>query len=205
MTPATASLSKDRTELVESQLKSGEEILWVGTCINRRGRACNPAGPALTAVLIAGSVVLFGIFLLRTFGLPLLVFCAVVTPILWYRSVPRSRTTYHRKRANYVLTNRRLFTCSRLYRTTKIRTLPLDQLTKVHVVPKSERRLTLLFMSADPGAILPGKPFVGFRLIRDSGQVLSILRGMKPSLVVEHSAYTGKTSIRPKRFRSRSN
>ena len=185
MTRSTmAALDKDTEKLVVHQLKSGEEVVWAGTCIDRKGRACSVRGPAGSAATGAFFGLILSLFLGAWFGLDFQFSAPVAVPILAYLVSRGSVKAFHRKGGAYVLTDRRLFVCSKLYSTTKVRSLPLECLESVSVVKKPYNRITLHFANVNKERSSAGKPFLSFRLIRDSDPVVNLLSRDRPSLRV---------------------
>lgn len=171
-------------KLAGDELKPGESIFWSGWPVTRRGNRWNEGGPVMAVFAGALIGIAVGVVIIRLFG--------INSPIVLMLTMPlgavffgRGSSSRHRKRmAIYALTDRRVFSCSKLYRTVHVRTLPLNQLASVVVDYRDHDRHTVLFHSSFPDGGDAERPYLRFRLVSNKKWMLALLRDLRPDVTI---------------------
>jgi hypothetical protein len=184
---------KSEVALVQQELKPGETLLWSGCCKGKRRDRCRASGP-MSGVVFGGIVgFILGILLLRIFApnAPAILLVTVPLGSLWLAR--GSSAEYRKDAAVYALTDRRVFSASKLYRTVKTATLPLDHIGSIRIDYRDYHRHTLHFHARMPNGSDSPKPSLRFRLVRNDDGVLPHLRRIKPDVVVKPTPPIEKT------------
>ncbi len=176
-------MEQDLREVVISELKADEQLLWQGTCTSRMGQQ-NKAGLLSSALVLTIAGILLGSFLSALFlgtGVPAL---SVVTIPLLLLFLPRmlNSSAYRKKRTAYAVTDRRVLVIRDLFRNRQIRMIPIENVANIQLLSfgTHQQRGTLKFRAGTnrPDQYLrqsPGRTDLTFFMIRSPEQVRDLV------------------------------
>lgn len=125
-------MATELSEVLTAELRDGEKVLWRGRCLSRLGKQSKDTGPVGTAIVGALVGVIPGIFISVKLASPvpmaLGLIAGIVLSIAFYRN---PGANYRKSRTLYGLTNRRVIVIQDLDRNRKVRSLPLEYISRI--------------------------------------------------------------------------
>lgn len=177
----------DPDPLVLNELKPGETLIWSGGCKGKARDSCRASGPIGSA---AGGAILgfiLGILVIRIFAPNTPAVLLVSMPLGALVFVRGSAAGYRKLAAVHALTNRRLFSVSKLYRTVEVRSLPLEHIGTIFIDYRDYDRHTLHLHARSSDGRDSATPYLRFRLVSNRLGVLPQFQRLRPDVTIEQA------------------